>query len=282
MTLDARLTLARPDLAASDLEGRLSAARFETPKAYRVRVPLTSLRAGPTENAEQVSQLIFGERFDVLDRHADIVWGQSRRDGYVGWTPAKALSPDLFEPTHRVIALRTFAFAEASIKSPPFGPLSLNALVRVTETQGSLAFADGAGWIATSHLAPVGADFVEAAASAERFLGTPYLWGGRDSLGLDCSGLIQQAFWAAGLACPRDSDQQAALGVEIQPAELRRGDLVFWRGHVGLMLDAARLIHANGFHMAVAIEPLVEAVTRIAKMGGGDPTAYRRPPRAAI
>lgn len=282
MTLDSRLTLARPDLAASDLEGLVRAGRFEAPKAHRVAVPLASLRAGPETSAEQVSQMIFGERFDVLDHRGDMVWGQCGRDGYAGWAPASALSPELIEPTHRVIALRTFAFADPSIKSPPFGPLSLNALVRVTEIQGPLVHAQGAGWIAATHLGPIGAAFVEAAATAERFLEAPYLWGGRDSLGLDCSGLIQQAFWAAGLACPRDSDQQAGLGVDIQRADLRRGDLVFWRGHVGLMLDAARLIHANGFHMAVTIELLEEATARIGGQGGGAPTAYRRPPESAI
>jgi hypothetical protein len=282
VTLDSRLTLGRPDLAAANLESLLRAGRFEAPKAHRVAVPSAPLRAGPETAAEQVSQVIFGERFDVLDRLGDAVWGQCSRDGYVGWAPASALSPDLIEPTHRVIALRTFAFAEPSIKSPPFGPISLNALVRVTETRGGLDHAQGAGWIAASHLAPIGAAFVEPADTAERFLGAPYLWGGRDSLGLDCSGLIQQAFWAGGLACPRDSDQQAGLGLEISADVLQRGELVFWRGHVGLMLDAARLIHANGFHMAVTIEPLAEAKARIIAQDGGAPTAFRRPPRAAI
>ncbi len=282
MTLDSRLTLGRPDLAASDLEGLVRAGRFETPKAHRVAVPVSPLRAGSEKDAEQVSQVIFGERFDVLERRGDMVWGQSRRDGYVGWAPASALSADMIAPTHRVTALRTFAFLEPSIKSPSFGPLSLNALVRITETRGPLAQAQGAGWISAAHLAPTGAAFVEPADTAERLLGTPYLWGGRDSLGLDCSGLTQQALWAGGLACPRDSDQQARLGADIKPADLRRGDLVFWRGHVGLMLDPTRLIHANGFHMAVAIEPLADAMARIAEMGGGDPTAYRRPPQAAI
>ena len=126
------------------------------------------------------------------------------------------------------------------------------------------------------HLAPIGAGFVEPTATAERFLGTPYLWGGRDSVGIDCSGLVQQALYAGGLACPRDSDLQARLGDPAKPETLARGDLVFWRGHVGMMLDEARLIHANAWHMAVAIEPLAEALERIARRGGGDPTAFRR------
>ncbi len=108
------------------------------------------------------------------------------------------------------------------------------------------------------------------------FLGAPYLWGGRDSLGLDCSGLVQQALYAVGAACPRDTDQQALLGESVPRSELARGDLVFWRGHVGMMLDETRLIHANAHHMAVAIEPLSAAVARIAGKGGGEPTAMRR------
>jgi cell wall-associated NlpC family hydrolase len=277
MTADRRLIAARGDLASLDLEGLIRAPRFVEPSPRRVIAPRAALRAGPSDEAEQVSQMIFGEAFDALDVREDYVWGQAKRDGYVGWTPADALSPEIIAPTHRVIALRTFAFAGPSIKTAAFGPISLNALARITQTQGELSHAQGAGWIASGHLAPIGQAFAEPAATAEQFLGTPYLWGGRDSLGLDCSGLIQQAFWAAGLACPRDSDQQQALGAAADPTGLQRGDLVFWRGHVGLMLDARRLIHANAYHMAVAIEPLTEAVSRIAARGGGDPLAYRRP-----
>jgi len=276
VSADHRLIAARADLASLDLEGVARAARFVEPGRRRVIAPNAALRAGPADDAEQLSQLIFGEAFDALDTHEGYVWGQARRDGYVGWAPASALSPEERGPTHRVIALRTFDFAGPSIKTTPFGPLSLNALVQITEAQKELSHAQGAGWIPTHHLAPIGEAFAEPAATAERFLGTPYLWGGRDSLGLDCSGLIQQAFWAAGLACPRDSDQQQALGFAVESTDLKRGDLVFWRGHVGLMLDAARLIHANAYHMAVAIEPLGQAVSRIRARGGGDPTAYGR------
>jgi len=274
---DGRLIAARDDLASVALEGLMRAPRFVEPSPRRVIVPRAALRAAPADDGEQVNQLIFGEAFDILDTRDGYVWGQARRDGYVGWAAASALSPDMIEPTHRIVALRSFAFSGPSIKTAPFGPISLNALVRVTAEDGELRHAEGAGWIPARHLAPIGQAFAEPAATAEQFLGTPYLWGGRDSLGLDCSGLIQQAFWAAGLACPRDSDQQQTLGAAADPTGLQRGDLVFWRGHVGLMLDARRLIHANAYHMAVAIEPLAEAVSRIAARGGGDPTAYRRP-----
>jgi cell wall-associated NlpC family hydrolase len=277
LAFDARVTPAREDLASEALEGLVRAPRFVAPKPMRVAAPDTAVRAGPDRWAEQVDQLLFGEVFEVLESDGRFAWGQAARDGYVGFVESQALSADLLEPTHRVVALRTFAFAEPSIKSRPFGPLSLNALVTVIDEQDALLQVEGAGWVAAGHLAPVGGAFASPADVAERFLGAPYLWGGRDSLGLDCSGLVQQSLYAAGRACPRDSDQQAAMGHTVDRAALARGDLVFWRGHVGMMLDGARLIHANAHHMAVAVEPLAEAISRIAAKAGGEPTAFRRP-----
>jgi cell wall-associated NlpC family hydrolase len=278
LTRGGRLIAVRADLASLELEGLVRAPRFVEPSPRCVIAPRAALRAGPADDAEQVSQIIFGEAFDVLDAREGYVWGQAQRDGYVGWASISALSSEIIEPTHRVIALRTFAFAAPSIKAAAFGPISVNALARVTDEQGELSHTQGAGWIPTRHLAPIGHAFAAPAATAEALLGTPYLWGGRDSLGLDCSGLIQQALWAGGLACPRDSDQQQALGLAVDATDLKRGDLVFWRGHVGMMLDATRLIHANAHHMAVVVEPLTQAVARTRERGGGDPTAYRRPP----
>ena len=172
-------------------------------------------------------------------------------------------------------ALRTFAFEEPSIKSPARGPLSLNALVSIVEENDTLARAERIGWIAKAHLTPVGMVLDDPASVALAHLGAPYLWGGRDSTGLDCSGLIQQALFACGLACPRDSDQQERLGAPAPPGALGRNDLVFWSGHVGMMLDAQRLIHANAHHMAVAVELFAEAKARIAAKGS-EPIAYRR------
>ena len=276
MTADPRLTLARPDLAAASLEGVVRAPRFEAAKAMRLVVPAAAVRAAPSVDAEQVDQLLFGERFDVVEIADGFAWGQAARDGYVGWVEAAALSPRPLAATHRVSALRTFAYLEPSIKAPPRGPFSLNALVTVTDLDGALARIEGAGWAPLGHLTPVGAAFADPVDTAERFLGTPYLWGGRDSLGIDCSGLVQQAFHAAGRACPRDSDQQMRLGRDAPLEDPARGDLVFWRGHVGMMLDGRRLLHANAHHMAVAVEPLAEAVARIAA-AGSPPIACRRP-----
>jgi len=273
---DPRLTLARPDLAGAALEGVIRAERFEEAKAMRLVIPAAAVRAAPSVDAEQVDQLLFGERFDVLEMEDGFAWGQAARDGYVGFVEAAALSARDLAPTHRVSALRTFSYLEPSIKAPSRGPFSLGALVTAAETAGVLTRVEGGGWIPAAHLAPIGADFADPAETALKFLGTPYLWGGRDSLGIDCSGLVQQALYAAGRACPRDTDLQAALGAPITRDALARGDLVFWRGHVGMMLDETRLLHANAHHMAVAIEPLAEAIARIEAAGSGAPTGYRR------
>jgi hypothetical protein len=273
---DARTLLERAGRAAARLEGLRAGDRFVRTLAMTVAAPAAPLKAAPEAEAEQLDQLLFGEGFDVLEIEAGWAFGQARRDGYVGWSPLAALTAGEPAPSHRVSTLRTFAFAEPHVRAPSWGPLSLNALVRVeAETERFLRVA-GAGWVARDHLSPIGVYEPDPAAVAQRYLGAPYLWGGRDSLGLDCSGLVQQAFYACGRACPRDSDQQERLGQAVGPERLDRNDLVFWQGHVGLMLDAGRLIHANSHHMGVAVEPLAQAVARIEAAGGGAPIAFRR------
>jgi cell wall-associated NlpC family hydrolase len=276
MTLDRRITLARPDLARQELEGVVRARQFAAAKALVVAAPNAAIRAAPDAASEQVDQLLLGEGFDVMEAHGAFVWGQARRDGYVGYVEAAALGGPGEAPTHWISALRTFAFAEPKVRAAPFGPLSMNALVTVEAVEGAWSRAAGAGWIASRHLTPIGVAPDDYVAVAQQYLGTPYLWGGRDSLGLDCSGLLQQAFYATGRTGPRDTDMQQKLGADADPAALARGDLVFWKGHMGVMLDAERLLHANAHHMAVAIEPLAEAVARIDAAGVGLPTGYRR------
>jgi cell wall-associated NlpC family hydrolase len=273
---DPRITLASRDVAASSLEGAVRAKRFVDTTSMQVIRPVAPLRAAPDPAAEQIDQLLFGEMFDLADVTNGHAWGQARRDGYVGFVEAGALSNVVHAPTHWIGVLRTFAFATPAIRAPASGPLSLNALVCATKEQDRFAYAVGLGWIAAAHLRPIGTFLADPVAVAERFVGTPYLWGGRDSLGLDCSGLVQQALYACGDACPRDTDQQTAVGVSAPSNAPARGDLVFWRGHVGMMIDEARLVHANAHHMAVAIEPLEQAVERIRAAGAGDPTAFRR------
>lgn len=277
MSFDRRLTLIHDGVAARVLEGVLPADRYVDPVALQVRAPAAPLRRHPKEDAEQESCLLFGERFDVLGEEDGYAIGQAARDGYVGWVAVEALSGPPLIPTHRVKALRTYAFSQANIKTTPVGLYSMNALVTVEEIDGRFARAARSGWFMAEHLAPIGAGFdTDPAGVALGFLGAPYLWGGRESLGLDCSGLVQQALAACGVACPRDTDMQAKIGRAVDPADLTRGDLVFWKGHVGMMLDADRMVHANGHHMATVVEPLAEAIGRIDAAGVGQPTAYRR------
>ena len=277
MSFDRRLTLIHDGIAARILEGVVPASTYEDPTAMQVSAPAAPLRRHPADDAEQESRLLFGERFDVLLENDGYSFGQAARDGYVGWVPSETLSGPPLAPTHRVRALRTYAFSQANIKTTPVGLYSMNALVTVEETDGRFARAARAGWFMADHLAPIGSGFeTDPAAVAQGFVGAPYLWGGRESLGLDCSGLVQQALNACGMACPRDTDMQARLGRAVDAAALARGDLVFWKGHVGMMLDEDRMVHANGHHMATVIEPLAEAVARIDAAGNGPPTAYRR------
>ena len=276
MSQDPRTLLVRPDLAALDLEGLVPAGRYVDARPFVTITPVTAIHRSPDTASERVDHLLFGEIFDGLDQTGDFTWGRARRDGYVGFVHSDGLSRDRRTPTHQVSALRAYAFAEPSIKSAPWGPLSLNALITVDAAEGALVHAVGAGWIAAAHIQPIGQAELDWVTTAERFLGVPYLWGGRDSLGLDCSGLVQQALFAAGRACPRDADQQQSLGRDTLAEPPTRGDLVFWRGHVGILMDRDRLLHANAHHMAVAVEPLAEATQRIAAKGGGDPIARRR------
>ena len=275
---DPRLLLVRGDLAAASLEGLWSASRYTQTTPMRVAAPSAALKTGPDASAEQASQLLFGETFDALLEENEFVFGQSERDGYVGFVRKDELLAGRGSPDHRVCALRTFAFSEPSIKSTTIGAYSLNALVTTTMTEGRFVKAADGGWFINAHLSRIGDFEDEPVAVAERFVGVPYLWGGNDSLGLDCSGLVQQALRACGKACPRDSDQQMSLGAPVEDvSSLRRGDLIFWKGHVGFIAGPNQLLHANAHHMAVVMEALDEAVRRIDEAGSGRPISFRRP-----
>jgi cell wall-associated NlpC family hydrolase len=277
MKHDPRITPWRDGVAARSLEGVIEAEVYLDPKAMSCTAAAAAIRSAPDAGAEQMDQLLFGERFEVIEEEGAWLWGQAARDGYVGFVEAAALAPAGPLPTHRVSAIRTYAFAEASIKSRAIGPYSINSLVAVEAVEGKLAKVAGAGWMTAAHLSPIGEVEDDWAAVALRFMGAPYLWGGRESLGLDCSGLVQQALFACGRACPRDTDQQQALGAPITADEFGRGDLVFWKGHVAMGIGDGQIVHANGHHMATVVEPLSEAIARIEAAGSGQPTAYRRP-----
>jgi cell wall-associated NlpC family hydrolase len=271
------VTLARPDLADLDLQGLVAAERYAAPKLRQVAMPTAALRQAAHPMAEQWDQLLFGELFRVLEVKDGFAWGQAARDGYVGFVAEEDLAAPGAPATHQVAVPRTYAFAEPNIKSRPVGLYSLNALTAIEAVDGRFARGEGTGWFVADHLRPVGVAGDDPVATAQGFLGAPYQWGGRESLGLDCSGLVQQALAACGRAVPRDTDMQRAFFTPITEGERQRGDLVFWKGHVAILLDAETILHANAHHMAVAVEPLAEAIARIAAAGSGQVTGWRRP-----
>ncbi|MGB6662479.1 MAG: NlpC/P60 family protein [Xanthobacteraceae bacterium] len=275
---DPRITPARADLAAKHLEGKVSAARFAQGRVMEVIEPQAPLRREPRPDAPLDTEALKGERVTIYDSDAEgYSWGQLAADYYVGWLPTNALAPAGPAPTHKVAALRTFAFPGPSIKLPPVEALPLGATLTVMRFAERMAVTASGAYVPAPHLVSVGEFEKDFVAVAERFLGVPYLWGGRTALGLDCSGLVQISLAACGIACPRDSDmQEAALGAPLADrSNLNRGDLVFWKGHVAVVRDVENLLHANAFHMAVAIEPIAEAVTRI-RAAGSEVSTVRR------
>jgi cell wall-associated NlpC family hydrolase len=276
--MDPRLTPARADLAAKHLEGQVEAACFAEGELLEVMDPQAPMRREPRPDGALDTEALLGERVTVYETTDEgWSWGQLQSDGYVGWLPAFALARPRAEPTHRVCVLRTLAFPGPSIKIPPVHSPPLGARIAVARQQDRFAVTPNGHYLPAHHLAPLDSRESDFVGVAERFVGAPYLWGGKTSLGLDCSGLVQIALTACGVVCPRDSDmQERALGVAVERnTKLQRGDLIFWKGHVAIARDEASMIHANAFHMAVTVEPIREAVERIAA-GGSPVTSVRR------
>jgi cell wall-associated NlpC family hydrolase len=277
---DPRLTPARGDIAARYLEGKIAAARFVDGETFEVIDTLAPIRQAPAGDAEQMTQALRGERVTVYDRNGEgFAWGQLASDGYVGWLADAALARPGPAPTHRVIASRTFAFPGPSIKLPPLETLVMGSALAVTREDTAFAITREGWHVPKTHVAAIGHREPDFVAVAERFLGTPYLWGGKSSFGIDCSGLVQVSLNAAGISCPRDSDmQQNGLGRALSNTEmqqLERGDLLFWKGHVAIARDADTIVHANAFAMATVIENTREAIARI-KAAGSNLAAVKR------
>lgn len=277
---DPRLTPARGDFAAKYLEGKVKAARFVAGEEFEISEAVAPLRNGPSSDAELATQALLGERVTIYDRNGEgFAWGQLGGDGYVGWLPDRALAKPGAAATHKVTAIRTFAFPGPSIKLSPADTLAMGTTLTVLREEGSFLVTRQNWYLPRQHVGGIDEMAEDFVAVAERFVGTPYLWGGKSSFGIDCSGLVQVSLNAAGTGCPRDSDMQRdGLGRALDAAEarrLQRGDLIFWHGHVAIARDADSIVHANAHHMATVIEDARGAIARI-KAAGSEILAIKR------
>lgn len=274
---DRRITPARPDRAAAHLRGQVEAAAFVEGEDRSVIAPSVALRREPRLDCALDTEALRGEALKVYEETPEgWAWVQLARDRYCGYMSLEALGASV-TPTHQVTALRTLVFPGPDLKLPIVGALTLGSRLAVQDIdRGYARVSEGFVWAA--HLAPVDAAEPDFVAVAERFIGVPYLWGGKSSLGLDCSGLVQVSLQAGGRTAPRDSDMQARdLGTGIDPdGPLKRGDLVFWKGHVGIMRDGTTLLHANAQAMMVSSELLAEAQARIAGSAALKVSAVKR------
>ncbi|ESY94758.1 NlpC/P60 family protein [Mesorhizobium sp. LNHC209A00] len=282
---DARLHAFRSDLADARLKGEVTADRFVAGRPARIAASVADLRKGPRPDAGINTQFLFGDDVLVFEQTEGWAWVQGERDGYVGYVADPVLGRRDHASTHIVSVPRTFLYPGPDLRFPIAGQLSVGSTVTVTgaaETRGThYALLPSGKAVIAGHLQPIGEVVGDYVSVAEMFLGTPYLWGGVSGFGIDCSGLVQLAMRMAGRDVLRDSDMQAvSIGEPLEPGPdfsgLRRGDLVFWKGHVAIMTDAETMIHANGHTMLVSREGLKEAIARIGYLYGG-PTGFRRP-----
>jgi cell wall-associated NlpC family hydrolase len=281
---DPRLHAFRSDLADARLKGEVAAERFAPGRPARIAATVADVRKAPKADAGVNTQFLYGDDVLVFDTTDGWAWVQGERDGYVGYVEESALGRREQAATHIVTVPRTFIYPDADLRFPISGRLSMGSTITVTgttETRGTqYALLSSGGAMIARHLRPIGEHAADFVSVAETFLETPYLWGGVSGFGIDCSGLVQLSLRMAGKDVLRDSDMQAAgLGEPLDPgpdfSNLRRGDFVFWKGHVAIMTDAKDMIHANGHTMTVAREALAEAVARIGYLYGG-PTGFRR------
>ena len=281
--LDPRVTAARSDIAAASLRGRVDAKSFVEGRRFTVLTEILDMKRAPRPDSPLETQLLYGETLVVYDDNEGWGWGQSDRDGYVGYVAMSGLGSAVAEPTHRVVVKRTFVYPAADMKQPFFATVPMDGRVSVEGTCGDFVKIREHGFIFADHVAAFDHYADDPVAVAEQLIGTPYLWGGASPSGIDCSGLVQLAWSMAGRSLPRDTDMQERIGNMLPVNEdlsgLVRGDLVFWLGHVGLMADATTLLHANAHHMLVAREALRDACGRILMKTGLPISSVRRLPK---
>ncbi|WP_424942465.1 NlpC/P60 family protein [Aliiroseovarius crassostreae] len=271
---DPRLTPANPRVAHDSLRGRVQADRFSPGLLRRVVTPVADILRAPGGARDR--QALYGEQLLMLEEHEAHAFVQAERDGYVGYVDVTQLG-GAQPATHWVSAAATHLYSEPDFKTRDVMGLSFGARLSIVADHGRFSETADGYFVPSAHLMPRGDKLRDPAKTAELFLGTPYLWGGNSRAGIDCSGLVQAALLAAGIECPGDSDMQEKVGRALPAdAPLARGDLLFWKGHVAMVFDHERLIHANAHHMSVVLEGIDTAMSRIADQGDGPVTARRR------
>ena len=268
MIFDTRITPIRRDLASTAYKAIVKRKKYVTAKLATVKSAFTPLYSN--KGSKLSTQLLYGEECDVFETKNGWSWIQSRRDNYVGYTPTINLTRKIYKPNSKVISLRTVIYTKPDIKSVTKGYLSFNSLVEVIKIKGKYSLIKNLGWCPSLDLVKIKSSKFNHINLSKQYLDTPYLWGGRDSMGIDCSGLVQNLHQINNRPFPRDTDMQELFVTnEVKyEKDLKAGDLVFWKGHVAMMIDNSNIIHANAFHMKTAIEPLSTAKKRILKSNG--------------